>query len=202
MIDAINMVRDFHKKFGLPLGDKIAFRQATLRSKLIKEEAEETCDAVEEGDMVEVADGLCDILYVVFGCAISFGIDLLPLFAEVHRTNMAKDGGATRPDGKILKPEGWQPPRIKELLAEQGYNTPFIQKGFYKHFKGALYNVKGIARDVRNGAEPDALMVYYEDFPDVLGKKPEAYVRPAKEFIENVTWPNGTIGPRFLFVRH
>lgn len=48
-----------------------------------------------------------------------YGIDLGPLWDEVHRTNMAKVGGKTRADGKILKPDGWQPPRIQELLDVQ-----------------------------------------------------------------------------------
>jgi predicted HAD superfamily Cof-like phosphohydrolase len=60
---------------------------------------------------------MCDVIYVICGTAVEFGIDLAPFFAEVHRTNMAKEGGATRADGKILKPEGWQPPRIAEMLA-------------------------------------------------------------------------------------
>src|SRR3954464_9197429 len=116
MKEQIDMVREFHAKFGLPVGDSVSFRAADLRGKLIAEEARETVDALKLRDMVEVADGLCDVLYVVFGTAISLGIDLLPLFAEVHRTNMRKDGGATRADGKILKPEGWKPPEILKLL--------------------------------------------------------------------------------------
>lgn len=55
-------------------------------------------------------------LYVVFGTAIEFGVDLTPFFAEVHRTNMLKVGGATRADGKILKPDGWEPLRIAMML--------------------------------------------------------------------------------------
>jgi hypothetical protein len=46
-------------------------------------------------------------------------VDLEPFFAEVHRTNMAKVGGPVRPDGKKLKPEGWQPPDIAGILRAQ-----------------------------------------------------------------------------------
>lgn len=63
-------------------------------------------------------DGMCDLSYVTFGAAIEMGIDLEPFFDEVHRSNMAKVGGATREDGKTLKPEGWEPPAIERLLGE------------------------------------------------------------------------------------
>lgn len=132
------------QKFGQPVNFGPRFSRPDLRAKLIIEEALETAAgivgsatahqlAVDEiskqlyekpvrpRDMAETADGLCDLIYVALGCAVEFGIDLAPLFEEVHRTNMAKEGGATRPDGKILKPAGWQKPRIAELLREQGW---------------------------------------------------------------------------------
>lgn len=93
--------------------------RATLRKKLIMEEAQETCEAIDNDDLVEAIDGICDLIYVAIGAAITFGIhDLEPFFDEVHRSNMAKVGGVQDGDGKILKPEGWQPPRIAELLEE------------------------------------------------------------------------------------
>jgi predicted HAD superfamily Cof-like phosphohydrolase len=70
-------------------------------------------------DFVEAIDGIGDSLYVQFGAAIEFGIDMQPIFDEIHRANMAKVGGATRADGKTLKPEGWVAPRIAEKIAEQ-----------------------------------------------------------------------------------
>lgn len=117
---ALNMqstVADWHRKFGVPVSDTPAIRRPELRCSLIREEAEETCAAIEAGDLAEAIDGMCDLLYVTFGTAVEFGIDLAPFFAEVHRSNMEKVGGATRDDGKILKPEGWQKPRIAEMLA-------------------------------------------------------------------------------------
>jgi len=110
------MVGDWHKRFGVLVGDTPAICRPTLRAALIEEESRETCDAIRRGDLAEAIDGMCDVLYVIFGTAIEFGIDLAPFFEEVHNTNMLKVGGATREDGKILKPEGWQPPRIAEML--------------------------------------------------------------------------------------
>lgn len=90
-----------------------------LRRKLIREEVNELLDGIDDNDLVKVADGCADAIVVILGTAISYGIDLRPIWAEVHRTNMNKLGGEKRADGKSLKPEGWQPPRIKELLDAQ-----------------------------------------------------------------------------------
>lgn len=56
------------------------------------------------------------MIYVLVGAALAFGIPLDRVWSEVQRANMAKLGGARRADGKILKPEGWQPPRIHEAI--------------------------------------------------------------------------------------
>lgn len=74
-------------------------------------------------DIVEVADALGDLLYVCMGMALSFGIDLPAVLAEVHRSNMTKlgpDGKPTyREDGKVTKPAGWTPPDIEGVLNRQ-----------------------------------------------------------------------------------
>lgn len=87
-----------------------------MRAELIREEAAETVKAIEDGDLVAAIDGLCDLLYVTYGAAVEWGIDLAPFWDEVHRTNMAKVGGPTRGDGKKLKPPGWTPPDIAGIL--------------------------------------------------------------------------------------
>lgn len=114
-----------------------AIRDADLRASLIAEEAVETINALglgvsiehwqqtnPEGNLVDLIDGLCDLLYVTIGTAVSAGIDLDPFFDEVHRSNMSKVGGAVREDGKRLKPRGWRPPdiegRLKEIIAASG----------------------------------------------------------------------------------
>ena len=117
-----DQVTAFHRRFGHPVGERPAFSRPELRAALIREEAKETVDAIEAGDMVGTVDGLCDLLYVVIGTAIEMGIDLEPFFDEVHRSNMDKVGGGTRADGKTLKPAGWLPPRIQALLAAAGWS--------------------------------------------------------------------------------
>lgn len=120
------MVREFHEAFGHPVSTIPSVHQvspelADLRLKLIYEEhIEELVPAVVAGDIIEIADALGDIVYVVAGMALVYGIDLDAVFAEIHRSNMAKlgpDGEVIRrADGKVLKPEGWQPPDIAGVL--------------------------------------------------------------------------------------
>jgi len=66
----------------------------------------------------EVIDAICDIDVVIHNTSNAMGIDIEPFFQEVHRSNMAKADGPTREDGKKLKPKGWKPPRIREMLEE------------------------------------------------------------------------------------
>jgi predicted HAD superfamily Cof-like phosphohydrolase len=72
-------------------------------------------------DLPELADAFADLDYVVEGSRIEFGIDGAPIAAEVHRSNMAKVGGATAPDGKKMKPPGWVGPDIEGCLKAQGW---------------------------------------------------------------------------------
>jgi len=109
-------VEHFHEKFGHVVNHTPRLSRAELRASLIEEEAKETVAAIREANFVEAIDGMCDLLYVVFGTAVEFGIDIQPFFDEVHRTNMLKVGGATREDGKTLKPPGWEPPKIREIV--------------------------------------------------------------------------------------
>jgi predicted HAD superfamily Cof-like phosphohydrolase len=72
-------------------------------------------------NMADLADGLADLDYVVEGARVEFGIDGGPIAAEVHRANMTKVGGPMAPNGKRLKPPGWQPPDVEAELVKQGW---------------------------------------------------------------------------------
>ena len=74
-------------------------------------------------DLVELADAMADLDYVVEGTRLECGIDGRPLADEVHQTNMAKFGPGSwiRSDGKIMKPPNWKPPEIRKLLKKQGW---------------------------------------------------------------------------------
>jgi predicted HAD superfamily Cof-like phosphohydrolase len=93
----------------------------SLRIELIKEEFSELCTAIVDRDIVEVADALTDILYVVYGAGAAFGINLDECFSEVHKSNMSKLGPDGKPiyreDGKVIKgPDYFQPDLNKVLL--------------------------------------------------------------------------------------
>src|SRR4029453_6442141 len=66
-----------------------------------------------------IAKEVADLLYVVYGTAVSYGIDMAPVFREVHRSNMSKVGGYKREDGKWVKPATYSPAAIQPILAEQ-----------------------------------------------------------------------------------
>lgn len=92
-----------------------------LRIKLLSEEVEEYAEAARTGDLVEVLDALADIAYILAGTIINHGMQEIydDAFTEVHRSNMAKlvDGKVIRrEDGKVMKPEGWQPPQLAKFL--------------------------------------------------------------------------------------
>jgi len=91
-----------------------------LRLDLIEEELDELHYAIDNKDMVEIADALGDLLYVVYGAGHAFGIDLDECFKEIHASNMSKLGPDGKPikreDGKVLKPDTFFPPDLKKIL--------------------------------------------------------------------------------------
>ena len=125
-------VRDFHQAFGQRIGEKPELpdiEERKLRIKLLDEEVFEYTDAEYADDLVEIADALADIIYIACGTAVSYGIPLDDVFAEVHRSNMAKlvDGKVIRrEDGKVQKPEGWTAPDIRSVLDKA--HTKYICK--------------------------------------------------------------------------
>ena len=115
------MVLDFHKRFSVKIRTSPGLldeKTAKLRHDLIAEELREFMMAARDGNLVKVADAIADLLYVVYGTAVSYGIDIEPVFAEVHRSNMSKgDPEIIRaPNGKVLKGANWSPPNIEEKL--------------------------------------------------------------------------------------
>lgn len=116
-------ILDFHKVCGHCISEKpgIPTRKVKqLRYSLVKEEMQETLNAILEDNLVGIADGVADSIVVLLGTAISYGIDMQPIWDEVHKSNMAKVGGEKRSDGKQLKPEGWSPPDVEGILRKQG----------------------------------------------------------------------------------
>lgn len=128
-------VREFARAFGHSLDvEEPSPELIGLRMKLIKEEAKEVFDAMFMWGVAletpgipttapfkqDVAKELADILYVVFGAAETFGIDLDVVFNRVHKSNMSKLGEDGKPvyraDGKVLKGPNYQPPNLTDLF--------------------------------------------------------------------------------------
>ena len=116
-----NKVKTFMETFGQEVKTKPSFstdKINSLRYDLIKEELEELKEAMENKDLLEVADALTDILYVTYGAGHAFGINLDKCFEEVQNSNMSKLGEDNKPiyndSGKVLKgPKSFKPDLIK-----------------------------------------------------------------------------------------
>jgi len=99
-----------------------SIKQRKLRMNLLLEECKELEQAFKEGDLVESADAIVDILYIVFGGAHDLGIaEKLPeLFAEVHRSNMTKLDVNGNPiyneHGKVIKGPNYEKPQLASIL--------------------------------------------------------------------------------------
>ena len=121
-------VKEFMDAFGQEVVTKPKWPDAKtmeLRIDLIEEEVKEfneaICDA--SGSLVDVADALSDILYVVYGAGHAFGIDLDKCFSEVHRSNMSKLDEYGKPiyreDGKVLKGPDFTEPDLKSMIYDE-----------------------------------------------------------------------------------
>ncbi len=116
-------VKEFMTTFGQEVKDKAEFpneKIVELRKKLIDEEFNELKDAINENDLIEVADALTDILVVTYGAGVAFGIDLDKCFKEVHRSNMSKLSKDGKPIynefGKVMKGPNYFKPNLKQFL--------------------------------------------------------------------------------------
>jgi predicted HAD superfamily Cof-like phosphohydrolase len=120
----VQMVAEFHRAFGLPVRDEpdidIPTAEAELRIRLIHEEVVEVETAIANRDIANLAGELADLVYVVIGTALQYGIPFDQVFAEVHRANMSKLGPDGTPllreDGKIIKPFGFKPADLSAVL--------------------------------------------------------------------------------------
>lgn len=122
-ISNFEMVGDFMEAFGqevLYMPKMPDTNLAALRLDLITEEVQELRDGLGKRSMLEIADALTDILYVVYGAGHAFGIDLDECFNEVHRSNMTKLGEDGRPlyrdDGKVMKGPNYEDPNLEQFL--------------------------------------------------------------------------------------
>ena len=128
MKEKIAAVAKFHRAFGLGIKDQpsadLPLEKNLLRYKLMREENEEYLDAASRGDLVEVADALGDMLYILCGTILEHGMQdkIEAVFAEIQQSNMSKLGPDGKPiyraDGKVLKGPDYFEPDIRAVLEE------------------------------------------------------------------------------------
>jgi predicted HAD superfamily Cof-like phosphohydrolase len=122
----IQSVHEFHSAFGLginnePTGD-LGESKNRLRFNLMKEENEEYLEAVQNNDIVEIADALGDMLYILCGTILEHGLQhkIEEVFDEIQRSNMSKLGEDGKPiyreDGKVLKGPNYFKPNFEAIL--------------------------------------------------------------------------------------
>lgn len=119
-------VKEFHKAFKLEYREtpkaNLGMDKNMLRYKLMREENEEYLDAANNNDLVEVADALGDMLYILCGTIIEHGLQhkIEEVFDEIQRSNMSKLGANGEPiyreDGKVLKGPNYFKPQIEAIL--------------------------------------------------------------------------------------
>ena len=122
----IAAVTEFHQAFKLGVQNQpianLGADKNLLRYRLMREENEEYLEAANQGDLVEVADALGDMLYILCGTIIEHGMQevIEEVFEEIQRSNMRKLGADGQPiyreDGKVLKGENYFKPDIAAIL--------------------------------------------------------------------------------------
>lgn len=126
--EIIDNVREFHDSFGIENKNsptvEVSYETKLLRYKLMREENEEYLEAAQSGDLVEVADALGDMLYILCGTILSHGLQhkIVDVFEEIQKSNMSKldaDGKPIyRSDGKVLKSDLYFKPDINRVLSQ------------------------------------------------------------------------------------
>ena len=121
------MVEEFHRIYSVYISEKPELpvkETRDLRISLLREEFEEYLEAEADNDLVEIADALGDMLYIIHGTAVSYGIPLDEVFNEIHRSNKSKLGVDGKPiyreDGKVLKGPNFFRPDIAGIISSFG----------------------------------------------------------------------------------
>ncbi|SHJ24630.1 pyrophosphohydrolase domain-containing protein [Pseudozobellia thermophila] len=128
MKNKISAVEQFHRSFGLGVSDKmradLGAAKNQLRYNLMDEENKEYLEAANNNDLVEVADALGDMLYILCGTILEHGMQykIEEVFNEIQRSNMSKLGADGKPiyreDGKVLKGPNYFKPDISGVLGK------------------------------------------------------------------------------------
>lgn len=154
MKEAIEDVSEFHRRSKTPILTTPEFPSVAridLRERLFVEEGiREFLKALHARDMVGVADGIIDTIYVLIGCGLELGLPLEALWQEVQKKNLEKFVEVMGPDGvvsyeiykdaggKVVKPPGWTPPDIEGILRRHGWKPRVLTKEDVRMLKTEL----------------------------------------------------------------
>jgi predicted HAD superfamily Cof-like phosphohydrolase len=126
MIKQLNAVKEFHTAFEIGYSESpkanLGETKNVLRYNLMKEENEEYLEAVQNNDLIEIADALGDMLYILCGTIIEHGLQdkIEAVFDEIQRSNMSKLGSDGRPiyreDGKVMKGPNYFKPDFSKII--------------------------------------------------------------------------------------
>jgi predicted HAD superfamily Cof-like phosphohydrolase len=126
MQNQLNAVKLFHETYGLGVSTEMKADLGTLKNELrfnlMKEENEEYLEAVQNNDIVEIADALGDMLYILCGTILEHGLQhkIEAVFDEIQRSNMSKIGEDGKPiyreDGKVMKGPNYFKPNFSDIL--------------------------------------------------------------------------------------
>ncbi|NOR28629.1 MAG: hypothetical protein GQ540_08900 [Lutibacter sp.] len=129
MKNKLKAVQEFHEAFGLGIQHQpianLPTNKLKLRFDLMAEENEEYLDAAKENDLIEVADALGDMLYILCGTILEHGMQykIEAIFNEIQRSNMSKLGADGKPiyreDGKVMKGPNYFKPNISEIITDK-----------------------------------------------------------------------------------
>lgn len=129
MKSKLKAVQDFHEAFGLGVEHKpvakLSVQKLKLRFDLMDEENKEYLEAAENDDLIEVADALGDMLYILCGTILEHGMQykIEEVFNEIQRSNMSKLGEDGKPiyreDGKVMKGPNYFKPNLESILAKE-----------------------------------------------------------------------------------
>jgi len=129
MKNKLKAVQEFHEAFGLGIEHKpttnLPENKLKLRFDLMAEENEEYIEAAKQNDLIEVADALGDMLYILCGTILEHGMQykIEAIFNEIQRSNMSKLGADGKPiyreDGKVMKGPNYFKPNISEIIIDK-----------------------------------------------------------------------------------
>lgn len=153
--NGLNDVAKFHDTFSLPVEEKPVIpssKRCELRVSLLQEELNELKEAIEDKDLVEIADALCDLQYVLSGAILEFGLasDFKTLFDEVQRSNMSKTC-KTMEEAEATQAHYLQTKGTRSFIEEKDGEYLVYREGDKKVLKSVKYSpadLKGILSKV------------------------------------------------------